>query len=179
MLSIGQKFPSFSLKAVTDNSHKEGFPLINEMDHQGKWKIFFFWPKDFTFICPTELIGFGELYSQFQNRNTQIYGCSTDSDYVHMAWRDHHPDLKSLPYPMLSDIKKELSEQLGILHPTEGVCFRATFIVDPDHIIRHVSVNDLNVGRNTEEVLRILDGLQSKELCGCNWKLGENFISIS
>ena len=179
MLTIGDQFPSFNLKAVTQNDHSEGFPSVNEQDQSGKWKVFFFWPKDFTFICPTELISFGDLYSEFQKRNAQIYGCSTDSDYVHLAWRNSHPGLANLPYPMLSDIKRELSERLGILHPSEGVCLRATYIVDPEGKIRHVSVNDLSVGRNTDETLRILDGLQSEELCGCNWKPGQAHIKAA
>jgi alkyl hydroperoxide reductase subunit AhpC len=179
MLTVGDKFPSFSLKAVTQNDHAQGFPTITDKDQPGKWKVFFFWPKDFTFICPTELISFGELYQQFQQKNAQLYGCSTDSDYVHLAWRNNHPGLRDLPYPMLSDIKKELSTSLGILHRSEGVCLRATYIVDPEGIIRHVSINDLSVGRNTEETLRILSGLQSEGLCGCNWKPGEAHIKAA
>jgi lipoyl-dependent peroxiredoxin subunit C len=179
MLTIGDKFPSFNLKAVTKNNHNNDFPVLNEKDQQGKWKVYFFWPKDFTFICPTELMGFDELYQEFQKRNAQVYGCSTDSEYAHLAWRNNHPGLKNLPYPMLSDIKKELSDRLGILHHHEGVCLRATYIVDPEGTIRHVSVNDLEVGRNTEEILRILDGLQSKGLCGCNWKPGEAHINAA
>ena len=178
MLTIGDLFPSFSLNAVTQNHH-DTFPVMTNQDQAGKWKIFFFWPKDFTFICPTEIISFGELNEEFQKLNTQIYGCSTDSDYVHLAWRNSHPGLKTLSYPMLSDIKRELSQSLGILHQEAGVCLRATYIVDPQGIIRHVSVNDLSVGRNTQEILRILSGLQSKELCGCNWKPGEAHIKAA
>ena len=179
MLTIGDKFPSFDLKAVTKNDHTNDFPIVNEKDQPGKWKVYFFWPKDFTFICPTELTGFDELYQEFQKRNTQVYGCSTDSEYVHLAWRNSHPGLKNLRYPMLSDIKRELSDRLGIVHRHEGVCLRATYIVDSEGIIRHVSVNDLSVGRNTQETLRILDGLQSEGLCGCNWKPGDPHINAA
>lgn len=179
MLTVGDQFPEFCLKAVTQNSHPQGFPEITEKDQSGKWKIYFFWPKDFTFICPTELVGFSELYPEFEKRNTTIYGVSTDSEYAHLAWRTSQAGLKNLPYPMLSDIKKELSNALGILHREEGVCLRATYIVDPEGTIRHLSINDLSVGRNTEEILRILDGFQSEMLCGCNWKLGESHINVA
>lgn len=178
MLTVGDTFPNFRLKAVTKNEHLEDFPTMTSEDHSGKWKVFFFWPKDFTFICPTELIGFSNLYQCFQERHAEIYGCSTDSDYVHMAWRQNHPGLKNLNFPMLSDIKKELSQALGILHKEEGVCLRATYIVDPEGIIRHLSINDLSVGRNVDEILRILDGLQSDGLCGCNWQPGQDHVKV-
>ena len=108
-----------------------------------------------------------------------MLGVSTDSEYVHLAWRNDHPDLKDLPFPMLADIKRELSSALGILHKQEGVALRATFIVDPDGIIRYVSVNDLSVGRNVDEVLRVLDALQTDELCPCNWQKGEETLSAA
>ena len=102
-----------------------------------------------------------------------MLGASTDTQFVHLAWRQNHPDLKQLPYPMLADTKRELSTALGVLHREEGVALRATFIVDPEGVIRHVSVNDLAVGRNVDEVLRVIDALQTDELCPCNWKKGE------
>ncbi|MGP8187879.1 MAG: peroxiredoxin, partial [Terracidiphilus sp.] len=144
----------------------------------GKWKVYFFWPKDFTFVCPTEIAAFGELNKEFEARDTQVLGASTDSEYVHLAWREHHPDLKNLPFPMLSDIKHDLSEQLGILDLRAGVCLRATFIVDPVGAIRFVSVNDLSVGRNPQEVLRVLDALQNGGLTPCNWHKGEETIHV-
>ncbi|MFN7710625.1 MAG: peroxiredoxin [Holosporales bacterium] len=179
MLTIGDKFPEFSLKAVVSNDVKDGFKMMSNASDAGKWKVFFFWPKDFTFICPTEMIGFGILNEEFEKRGAKLYGCSTDSDFVHLAWRKNHEGLSDLPYPMLSDITRTLSSSLGILDKKEGVCLRATFVVDPEGIIRHVSVNDLSVGRNPEEILRILDGLQSGELCPCNWQQGEAFIKVA
>jgi alkyl hydroperoxide reductase subunit AhpC len=119
-------------------------------------------------VCPTEIAAFGSLTGEFQKRGTQLLGGSTDSEFVHLAWRQHHPDLKELPFPMLADIKRELCDALGILDPQEGVAQRATFIVDPENIIRFVSVNDLSVGRNPNEVLRVLDALQTGELTACN-----------
>jgi peroxiredoxin (alkyl hydroperoxide reductase subunit C) len=141
--------------------------------------VAFFWPKDFTFVCPTEIAAFGKLQREFADRDAVIYGVSTDTEYVHLAWRQAHPDLKDLPFPMLADVKRELSQALGILDKQEGVCLRATFIVDPEGVIRFASVNDLNVGRNPQEVLRVLDALQTDELCPCNWQKGEAVLSAA
>ena len=139
----------------------------------------FFWPKDFTFVCPTEIAAFGKLNGEFADRDTQLLGASTDSEFVHHAWRVHHDDLRDLPFPMVADIKRELSAELGILDKTEGVAMRATFIVDPQGIIRFVSVNDLSVGRNPQEVLRVLDALQTDELCPCNWQKGQDTLQAA
>ncbi len=173
MLTIGQKFPDFALTAVVSSSADDAFQEVSNATYKGKWLVLFAWPKDFTFVCPTESAGFAKLNSEFEDRDAQLLGMSTDSDYVHLAWRQSHEDLKALPFPMLSDIKRQLSESLGILNEEAGVCNRATFIVDPNGVIRHASVNDLKVGRNVDEVLRILDALQTDELCQCNWKKGD------
>jgi len=173
MLGVGQKFPAFSLQATVSLEKGKTFKTITEDDYQEKWKVYFFWPKDFTFVCPTEIAAFGKLNREFQDRDTQVLGGSTDSEFVHLAWRQNHPDLKDLPFPMLADIKRELCAALGILDPAEGVAQRATFVVDPQGVIRFVSVNDLSVGRNPKEVLRVLDALQTDELCPCNWQKGE------
>ena len=172
MLTIGDKFPSFDLKAVVSTDPKTAFKDISDKSEPGKWKVVFFWPKDFTFVCPTEIAAFGKLNREFADRDAVLYGASTDSEFVHLAWRQNHADLKALPFPMLADLKRELSQSLGILDKTEGVCLRATFIVDPEGIIRFVSVNDLSVGRNPQEVLRVLDALQTDELCPCNRAVG-------
>lgn len=173
MLGVGEKFPEFKVKATVSTDKNTAFQEITNESYPGKWKIYFFWPKDFTFLCPTEIAGFGRLNREFQDRDTQVLGGSTDSEFVHLAWRQHHEDLQNLPFPMLADVKRELAEELGILDPNEGVAQRATFIVDPDDVIRFVSVNDLSVGRNIDEVLRVLDALQTDELCPCNWQKGE------
>ena len=172
MLTIGDKFPSFDLKAVVSTDPRTAFKDISDKSDAGKWKVVFFWPKDFTFVCPTEIAAFGKLNREFADRDAVLYGASTDSEFVHLAWRQNHADLKALPFPMLADLKRELSQSLGILDKTEGVCLRATFIVDPQGIIRFVSVNDLSVGRNPQEVLRVLDALQTDELCPCNRAVG-------
>lgn len=179
MLTVGDKFPEFSLPAVSSSDMKTAFSTIDNASDKGKWKIVFFWPKDFTFVCPTEIVGFGKLIGDFKDRDAVLYGASTDSDFVHLAWRQQHDDLKPLTFPWLSDIKRELSTALGILDRNAGVCLRATFIVDPEGIIRFASVNDLSVGRNPQEVLRVLDALQTDELCPCNWKKGEDVITVA
>jgi peroxiredoxin (alkyl hydroperoxide reductase subunit C) len=138
--------------------------------------VAFFWPMDFTFVCPTEIAAFGERNDEFRARGAQLLGASTDTHFVHLAWRKQHPALRALPFPMLADTKRELASALGILHREEGVALRATYIVDPDGVIRFASANDLSVGRNVDEVLRVLDALQTGELTPCNWKRGEKTL---
>lgn len=179
MKGLGEKFPDFNLKAVVSSEMSSAFQDVSNETYRGQWMVVFFYPKDFTFVCPTEIKGFADLNSEFKDRDAQILAASIDSEFVHLAWRNDHQDLKNLPFPMLSDIKRELSSELGILDPNEGVSQRATFIVDPDGIIRFVYATDLNVGRNPQEVLRILDGLQTDELCPCNWNKGEDTIQVS
>jgi len=178
MLSVGQAFPEFELDATVSTDLKSAFKKITNKDYKGKWKVYFFWPKDFTFVCPTEIAAFGKLNGAFADRDAQVLGGSTDSEFVHHAWRVHHADLKDLPFPMLADVKRELTSALGILDPSAGVAQRATFVVDPEGIIRFVYVTDLSVGRNPEEVIRVLDALQTDELCPCNWQKGEPVLSV-
>src|ERR1043166_9840838 len=140
MLTVGDKFPDFSVQGVVSTNPANAFQPFTQESDKGKWKLVFFWPKDFTFVCPTEIAGFGKLNGDFNDRDTVIYGVSTDSEFVHLAWRQNHADLKDLPFPMLADIKRELSQALGVLDRAEGVCLRATFIVDPAGIIPFVSV---------------------------------------
>jgi len=179
MLSVGQKFPAFNLKATVSNDLKEAFSDITEKTYQGKWLVVFFWPKDFTFVCPTEIAEFGKLNKEFKDRDAQVLGASTDSEFVHHAWRCHKEELNALPFPMLADVKRELTTALGILDPHEGVAQRATYVVDPDGIIRFSMVTDLNVGRNVKEVLRVLDALQTDELCPCNWQKGDAPLKVA
>lgn len=178
MLGIGEQFPDFKLTATVSLKKGEEFKEITNQDYKGKWKVFFFWPKDFTFVCPTEIAAFGKLNKEFADRDAQILGGSTDSEFVHHAWRTHHADLKDLPFPMLADIKRDLTGQLGVLDPEAGVAQRATYIVDPDGVIRFAYVTDLSVGRNPQEVLRVLDALQTDELCPCNWQKGEETLTV-
>jgi alkyl hydroperoxide reductase subunit AhpC len=178
-LSVGEKFPEFKLQAVVSLAKSKEFETITEETYAGKWQVLFFWPMDFTFICPTEIAEFGRKYQDFVDRDAQVLGASTDTHYVHLAWRNNHPDLKNLPYPMLADTKRELAGALGVLHKEAGVALRATFIIDPEGVIRWVNVNDLSVGRNIDEVLRVLDALQTDELCPCNWKQGDKTLGAA
>jgi lipoyl-dependent peroxiredoxin subunit C len=178
MLGVGQPFPSFSVTATVSTDKNKAFETITDASYSGKWKVYFFWPKDFTFVCPTEIAAFGKVNGEFADRDAQVLGGSTDTEFVHLAWRNNHEDLKDLPFPMLADVKRELSTALGILDPEAGVCQRATFIVDPQGIIRFVMVTDLSVGRNPHEVLRVLDALQTDELCPCNWQKGQETLNV-
>ncbi len=180
MLTVGDRFPAFNLKAVKAGEEglnmKTAFTDISDKTDEGKWKLVFFWPKDFTFICPTEIVAFGKMAGDFADRDTVVYGVSIDNEFVHYSWRMNHDDLRQLQIPMLSDLKRELAEACGILDRTDGVAMRATFLVDPEGIIRFVSVNHDSVGRNPAEVMRVLDALQSDELCPCNWNKGDEFL---
>ncbi len=178
-VSVGDKFPEFSVPAVVSTEKGKEFQTVSAADLKGKWAVVFFWPMDFTFVCPTEIAEFNKELGAFRERGAGVYGASTDTQYVHLAWRQQHPDLKHLQYPMLADHKKELSEALGVLHPQEKVALRATYIVDPEGIVRWVSVYDLNVGRNVKEVIRTLDALQTDELCPCNWERGKETLKVA
>ena len=179
MLTVGDRLPDFDLQAAVSLEPGREFTRITDKSYPGQWLVLFAWPMDFTFVCPTEIAEFGKRYEDFRERDTQLLGMSTDTHFVHLAWRRDHPDLKNLPFPMLADTKRELSSALGILHRGEGVPLRATFIVDPQGVIRFAYVTDLNVGRSPEEVLRVLDALQTDELCPCNWKKGEETLKAA
>jgi alkyl hydroperoxide reductase subunit AhpC len=178
MKTIGDKLDAFSVTGVKPgfNQHEENgvsaFETITERSFPGKWKVIYFWPKDFTFVCPTEIVGFNKLAKQFEERDAVLLGGSTDNEFSKLGWRREHKDLNKLAHWSFADVKGSLVDQLGIRDKAEGVALRATFIVDPDNVIQHVSVNNLNVGRNPDEVLRILDGLQTDELCPCNRNVG-------
>ena len=178
MLTVGDRFPAFHLKAVSGNDPASAFRDVDQTTWPGQWQVLIFYPKDFTFVCPTELAGFGKLVREFADRDAQLLGVSTDSEFVHLAWRQSHADLKTLPYPLLSDLRRDLSAELGILDP-DGVARRATYVVDPQGIIRFAMVTDGKVGRSPDEVLRVLDALQTDELCPCNWKPGQPTLQVA
>jgi lipoyl-dependent peroxiredoxin subunit C len=179
VLGIGKQFPEYRLNAVISTEQSKAFQSIDSRTHAGKWRVIFFWPMDFTFVCPTEIAAFGKLEKEFRARDAQLLGASTDSEYVHLAWRRDKDELKDLPFPMLADVKRELTTALGILDTEAGVAQRATYIIDPQGIIRFVYVTDLNVGRNPQEVLRVLDALQTDELCPCNWQKGDDTLKAA
>lgn len=179
MLTIGDKLPEFKLQSAVSREPGEQFKEISQTSYPGKWLVLFFWPMDFTFVCPTEIAEFGTQAKEFEARGAQVLGASIDTQYVHLAWREQHPALRDLSFPMLADTKRELSTALGVLHKTEGVALRATFIVDPEGTIRWASVNDLSVGRSVTEVLRVLDALQTGELTPCNWSKGDPTLKVA
>jgi peroxiredoxin (alkyl hydroperoxide reductase subunit C) len=176
MIKIGEKFPEFNLKAVVSREKGKEFKDLSLEDYKDKWKVIFFWPLDFTFVCPTEIAEFSKAQKDFSMRDAQVIGFSADSHFVHLAWREHHEDLKDLQIPMVADYQKELSSKLDILHPVDKVPLRATFILDQDNIVRFTYITDLSVGRNVKEVLRVLDALQTDELCPCNWEKGQKTL---
>lgn len=176
-VTVGGQFPKFDKKAVVSTEKGKEFRNISNEDLEGKWAVMFWWPKDFTFVCPTEIAEFNKNYSNFEERDTILLGASTDSEFVHLAWRKDHADLKDLRFPMIADTSKSLAEELGILEQSEKIAYRATYIIDPQGIVRWVNINDLSVGRNVAEVLRVLDALQTDELCPCNWSKGEETLT--
>ncbi len=173
MLTIGQKFPEFKKEAVVSLVPGKEFQTLTNEDIKGKWTVFFWWPLDFTFVCPTEITSFNTNYEEFEKRGAKLIGASIDSQFVHLAWRNDHAGLKGLKFPMLADTSKSLSDELGILETENKIAYRATYIIDPEGTIQHVSINGLNVGRNVQETIRILDALQTGELTPCDWVPGE------
>jgi len=173
MKTVGDLLEPFKVVGVKPgfNHHEEhgesAFQDLDETSFEGKWKVIFFYPKDFTFVCPTEIAAFAKLNGEFADRDAVVMGGSTDNEFTKLAWRRDHPDLDKLDQWGFADSNGSLVDQLGVRAP-EGVALRATFIVDPFNVIQHVTVNNLNVGRNPEETLRVLDGLQTDELCACN-----------
>lgn len=177
MLTIGNRFPDFKKIAVVSLTPGKEFETLTS-DHlqNGRWSVMFWWPKDFTFVCPTEITGFNDHFEDFQKLDANLIGASTDSEFVHLAWRNTHPGLMQLRFPMLADTSKSLAEDLGILDADEKIAYRATFIIDPLGIIRWVSVNDLAIGRNVKEVLRVLGALQTGALTPCDWEPGQKTL---
>jgi len=175
MLTVGTQFPQFKCHANVGPS-KDSLTVITNESAKGRWSVFIFYPKDFTFICPTELVDFNKRLRDFADRDAVVYGASTDNEFSHLAWCQQHADLKNLKYPMLA--AQKLSVDLGILDPEEHVCLRATYIVDPNGVIQWAGCYALSCGRSTDETLRVLDALQSDELCPCNWKKGEATIKV-
>jgi len=178
MLTVGDKFPEYKLTASVSTEKGKEFQTISTTDNEGKWLVFYAYPKDFTFICPTEIVEFGKKAGDFADRDAVVIGGSTDNEYSHLAWRVSHPDLKDVKTP-LAFITPAFAAQLGILHPEAGAALRVTYVVDPNGIIRWVNANDLSVGRNVDEVIRALDALQSDELCPCNWRPGQQTLGAA
>jgi len=184
MIGVGQTLPDFKIVGVKPKfmRHEENgvsaFETLTKASFPGQWKVIFFYPKDFTFVCPTEIAEFARLNREFADRDAVVLGGSTDNEHSHLAWRVSHPDLKDVKTPLVF-ITPAFAAQLGILHPQAGAALRVTYVVDPNGIIRWVNANDLSVGRNVDEVIRALDALQSDELCPCNWRPGQQTLGAA
>jgi lipoyl-dependent peroxiredoxin subunit C len=177
MLGVGETIPAFQVVGVKPGfkSHEENgasaFEEITEKSFEGKWKVIYFYPKDFTFVCPTEIVAFDNLVKEFADRDCVVMGGSTDNEFCKLAWRREHPDLANMKQWAFADTTGSLVDALGV-RETSGVAFRATYLVDPNGVVQHVSVNNLSVGRNPDEILRLLDAFQTDELCPCNRAVG-------
>jgi lipoyl-dependent peroxiredoxin subunit C len=178
MLTVGDKFPQFKVQACVSREKGKEFRQLSNADFAGKWLVFYSYPKDFTFICPTEIVELDHRAADFADRDAVIIGGSTDNEFSHLAWRNSHAGLQKIATPLVH-ITPQLGQELGIIHRDAGVALRATFLVDPDGVIRWAVANDLSVGRSVDEILRVLDALQTDELCPCNWKAGEETIKVA
>jgi peroxiredoxin (alkyl hydroperoxide reductase subunit C) len=182
MKTVGDKVTKFAVTGV--NPGKDDFFTITEESFPGKWKVIVYYPKDFTFVCPTEIVAYDKLAGDFADRDAVLLTGSTDNEFCKLAWQAAHEDLKKIKHIQFADTQRptysveqgshnlSLVEQLGVFYAPAGAALRATFIIDPDNVIQHVTVNNLNVGRSSEETLRILDALQTGEKCACNRAVG-------
>ncbi len=180
-LRVGQTAPDFTATAVIDQE----FKTINLSDYRGKYTVLFFYPLDFTFVCPTEITAFSDRYSEFKALNTEILGVSVDSQFSHLAWIQS--DRKSgglgdLNYPLVADLKKTISEAYNVLDPEEGIALRGLFIIDQDGIIQHSTINNLSFGRSVDETLRVLQAIQHvqthpDEVCPAGWQPGDKTMN--
>lgn len=171
MAKVGEPAPNFTLDAVVGTEFKK----ISLADYRGKWVVLFFYPLDFSFVCPTEIRGFNQALDSFGKLNAVVLGASVDSKYSHLAWIKRG-DLGDLKYPLLSDFKKETAERYGILDEEEGAALRGLFIIDPNGVLQYELVQNLSVGRSVEETLRVLEALQTGELCPLGWHKGEKTL---
>ena len=176
-LRVGQKAPDFTATAVVDQEFKE----ISLSQYKGKYVVLFFYPLDFTFVCPTEITAFSDRYSDFSSKNTEVLGVSVDSQFSHLSWIQtarNQGGLGDINYPLVSDLKKEIATAYNVLDDAEGVALRGLFIIDPDGVIMHSTINNLPVGRNVDETLRVLQAFQyvqanPDEVCPANWTPGD------
>ena len=167
-LKVGQAAPEFKAPAYVAGQFKDEVSL---KDYKGKWVCLFFYPLDFTFVCPTEIRAFATLEKQFQELGCQVVGCSTDSQHSHKAWFEK--DLPEVKFPVLADTNHSVSRNYGVLIEESGIALRGTFLIDPNGVLQSMSVNALGVGRSVDETLRTLQALQTGELCPVNWKPGQ------
>lgn len=175
MKTVGDKLERFAITGVRPGQPEDAFFTITEESFAGKWKVIVYYPKDFTFVCPTEIVAYDKLAGDFADRDAVLLTGSTDNEFCKVSWQTAHADLKKITHTQFADTQRgesSLIEQLGVFYAPAGAALRATFIVDPNNEIQHVTVNNLNVGRSPEETLRVLDALQTGELCACNRTVG-------
>ena len=179
MKTVGDKLEKFAVTGVKPGQPEDAYFTITEESFAGKWKIIVYYPKDFTFVCPTEIVAYDKLTQDFADRDAVLLTGSTDNEFCKTAWQTAHSELKKITHNQFADTQRgngftnlSLIEQLGVFYQPAGAALRATFIVDPENVIQHVTVNNLNVGRSPEETLRILDALQTGELCPCSRPIG-------
>ncbi len=181
MKTVGDKIEAFAVTGVKPGQPEDAFYTITEKSFEGKWKVIVYYPKDFTFVCPTEIVAYDKLAGDFADRDAVLLTGSTDNEFCKVAWQKSHSDLQKITHHQFADTQRwnpetnenlSLIEQLGVFYAPAGAALRATFIVDPENVIQHVTVNNLNVGRSPEETLRVLDALQTGELCACNRTVG-------
>jgi peroxiredoxin (alkyl hydroperoxide reductase subunit C) len=175
MKTVNDKLEKFAITGVRPGQPEDAFFTITDESFPGKWKVIVYYPKDFTFVCPTEIVAYDKLAGDFADRDAILLTGSTDNVFCKVAWQNAHADLKKITHTQFADTQRgELSliNQLGCFFAPAGAALRATFIVDPDNVIQHVTVNNLNVGRSPEETLRVLDALQTGELCPCSRPIG-------
>ena len=190
MKTVGDRLEPFVVTGVRPGQPDDAFFTINEESFKGKWKVIVYYPKDFTFVCPTEIVAYDKLFQDFEDRDAVLLTGSTDNEFCKVAWQKAHPDLQKIRHIQFADTVRTfwdmnrdssvvgLVDQLGVFYNPAGAALRATFIVDPDNVIQHVTVNNLNVGRSPEETLRVLDSLQTGELCACNRAVGGDTLKV-
>lgn len=180
-LLVGNKAPIFKGEAVVGGPSSSltpdnAFKNISLEDYKGKWVVFFFYPLDFTFVCPTEIASFGHNIDKFKELNTEVVGCSTDSKFSHLAWRTHESDLKDLPFPLLADFTGENARNYEVYKEATGYALRGLYIIDPEGVIQYSVIHPEAVGRSAEETIRVLQALQTGKLTACGWKPGDNTL---
>lgn len=171
-VQVTQPAPAFTAQALVGRE----FHSVSLSDYRGKWVLLFFYPMDFTFVCPTELIGLNDQYVEFVGRDCVVLCASTDTVYSHLGWVQADKQLDSLKFPLIGDVTKSLARSYGVLLEDQGIALRGSFLIDPSGTIRWINVNDLGTGRSVEEILRVLDALQTDKMCPCNWKKGEQTL---
>ena len=167
---VGEKAPAFLAEAFVDGEFKK----VSLDDYKGKWVVLFFYPRDFTFVCPTEIKGFASFGEEFEKLNTAVVGASTDSEYSHKAWFEK--DMPDVKFPVLADTSHKISREYGVLVEDAGLSLRGTFIIDPNGILQYMVVANTNIGRSIQETIRTLEALQSGALCPVDWKPGEKTL---